>query len=109
MVETSRASRELADLADEFAATGAKPGKMFGHSGLLTAQRKLICFEHAGSIVFKLPPSTYDAVLALEGTGVFKPHADRPAMSNWIVVPERHASEWPELARASLEYVAGVG
>ena len=107
MTESSRASQELADLADEFAATGAKPGKMFGHHGLMTAQRKLICFEHSGAIVFKLPPTAYDAVLALEGTGVFKPREDRPAMSNWYVVPEQHASEWPALARATFDYVSG--
>lgn len=109
MTQMSLAREALAEVSDQLAAFGAMPGMIFGHHGLKTSARKVFCFEHGDSIVFKLPPAAYDAVLALEGTSRFAPRPDRPTMSNWIVVPSAHAREWSELARSAYDHVAGVG
>lgn len=105
----SLAREELAEVADQLTALGAMPGMIFGHHCLKTSARRVFCFEHGDSIVFKLPPAAYDAVLALEGTSYFAPRPDRPTMRNWIVVPSAHAREWPELARSAYDHVAGAG
>lgn len=109
MAEISLARSELSDLADELAGFGALRGMIFGHHGLKTSARKMFCFEHGDSLVFKLPPAAYDAVLALPGSSVFAPMPDRPAMSNWVVVPSAHSDQWPELARMSLDHVVAQG
>jgi hypothetical protein len=107
MTEPGRAREELDDLAGELAARGAMKGMIFGHHGLKTAARKMICFEHSGALVFKLTGAAYDDALALTGTCVFKPMADRPAMTGWVVVPPAHAKKWAELARTAHDQLAG--
>lgn len=103
MTELSRARQELDDLADELSALGVGKGMIFGHHGLKTPARKVFVFEHGDALVFRLRDDPYDTALALPGAHVFKPMADRPAMRNWIVVPDDHVDEWPELARTALE------
>jgi hypothetical protein len=107
MAEMSRAREEVDDLAGELAALGAIKGMIFGHYGLKTAQRKMFCFEHGESMVFKLTGPAYDAAMSLTGTSVFAPMAERPPMTGWVVVPEKHADRWPELARTAHDDLAG--
>jgi hypothetical protein len=54
MADLTRARAEVDDLAGELAAAGAMKGMIFGHHGLKTAARKMFCFEHGTSLVFKL-------------------------------------------------------
>lgn len=103
MTEPSRARQELDDLADELSSLGVVKGMIFGHHGLKTPARKMFCFEHGDTLVFKLTGVAATTALALPGASVFKPMADRPAMGNWIVVPEASIDEWPELARTAHE------
>ena len=103
MTELSRARQELDDLADELSALGVSKGMIFGHHGLNTPARKVFCFEHGDSLVFRMTGAAYDAALTLPGAHVFAPRKDRPAMGNWIVVPDANLDEWPELARTALD------
>ena len=107
MSELTRAREEIDDLAGELADVGAMKGMIFGHHGLKTAARKMFCFEHGASVVFKLTGPAYDDALALPGASVFKPMADRPAMGGWVVVPEANAKRWADLARTAHEQLAG--
>lgn len=54
-------------------------------------------------MVFKLvDPAEREQALALEGAHLFDPgERDRP-MKEWVVVPEIHAKEWPNLAELAL-------
>jgi hypothetical protein len=106
MADLTRARAEVDDLAGELAAAGAMKGMIFGHHGLKTAARKMFCFEHGTSLVFKLTGSAYDAAMALPGASVFAPMPERPPMTGWVVVPEKHADRWPELARTAHDDLA---
>lgn len=56
-----------------------------------------------GEMVFKLvDPAERERALAFEGAHLFDPgERDRP-MKEWVVVPEVHAKEWPNLAGRAL-------
>jgi hypothetical protein len=56
-----------------------------------------------GEMVFKLVDSVErERALAFEGAHLFDPgERDRP-MKEWVVVPEVHAKEWPNLAERAL-------
>jgi hypothetical protein len=56
-----------------------------------------------GDMVFKLvDPAERERALALEGAHLFDPgERDRP-MKEWVVVPEVHAKEWPNLSERAL-------
>ncbi|MEP7054668.1 MAG: hypothetical protein ABI912_05410 [Actinomycetota bacterium] len=107
MADMTRAREELDDLAGEFAAAGAMKGMIFGHHGLKTAARKMFCFEHGDSLVFKLDDEAHNEAIGLAGAAVFTPMADRP-MNGWIVVPERHSAQWSHLAQAAFAYVTKI-
>ena len=81
---------------------------IFGHHGLKTPARKVFCFEHGDALVFKLPPDVQDHALCLSGSAVFAPRPDRPAMTNWIVVPAAHDCTWPQFSRTAFDYVATI-
>lgn len=55
------------------------------------------------AMVFKLTdPKVHARALALDGAHLFDPgERDRP-MKEWVVVPEAHAREWPQLAERAL-------
>jgi hypothetical protein len=107
MTDHTRARSEIDDLADEFAPLGILRGMIFGHHGLKTERRKMFCFEHGDAVVFKLTDSAYDDACDLPGATLFAPGGERP-MTGWVVVPEAHAEQWPQLAQRAFECVTAV-
>jgi len=56
-----------------------------------------------GEIAFKLTDTTErEAALALDGARLFDPGERGRPMKEWVVVPERHAKRWPQLADQAL-------
>ncbi len=55
-------------------------------------------------MVFKLPDAAAHAkALALDGSHLFDPSGKGRPFKEWVVVPNAHASRWPELAELALK------
>lgn len=56
-----------------------------------------------GEVAFKLTDAAErERALALEGARLFDPGERGRPMKEWVVVPEAHADEWPQLAERAL-------
>jgi hypothetical protein len=56
-----------------------------------------------GEMVFKLTDGAHHAeALALDGAHLFDPGERGRPMKEWVVVPEKHAKRWPQLAEQAL-------
>ncbi len=69
------------------------------------ADGKLVCgfIRSQSAMVFKLPDAAAHAdALALEGAHLFDPSGEGRPFKQWVVVPEAHASRWPDLAGLAL-------
>jgi hypothetical protein len=78
-----------------------RAGQMFGMPTIMWRRRAIGGPRRAG-FVFKLTGPEHAEALALQGAHLFDPgESDRP-MKQWVVVPDRHESEYERLARAAL-------
>ena len=98
-------AKELFDeIADDLGAQHADVtlSQMMGMPALKRRGKLWVGFWK-GEMVFKLvDPAERERALALEGAHLFDPgERDRP-MKEWVVVPEAHAKEWPNLAERAL-------
>src|SRR3954471_6056048 len=76
-------------------------GRMMGIP-VIKAYGKAICVfsPRDQAMVFRLPDEGVRAeALALEGAELFDPTRRGTPMPDWVVVPARHVSTWPRLAR----------
>lgn len=92
------------EIADDLVAQNADVtlSQMMGMPALKRAGKLWVGFWK-GEMVFKLvDPVERERALAFEGAHLFDPgERDRP-MKEWVVVPETHAKEWPNLAERAL-------
>ena len=89
--------------AELTATSSAITGKMFGMP-CLKNNGKAFAGYFNNAIIFKLTAPEHGEALALADARLFDPMGGRP-MKEWVEVPVKHASQWPELARAALRYV----
>jgi hypothetical protein len=78
-------------------------GSMFGMPCAKVAG-KAFMGAYGGGVVFKLDPAARERALALAGSEPFDPMGGRP-MREWVVVPDAHRQDWPELAEAAFTKV----
>jgi hypothetical protein len=92
------------EIADDLVARNAdvELSQMMGMPALKRGGKLWVGFWK-GEMVFKLVDSVErERALAFEGAHLFDPgERDRP-MKEWVVVPEVHAKEWPNLAERAL-------
>ena len=81
------------------------PGALFGMP-CLTLGGKAFAGSYDGGVVFKLPATRYQAVLALNGTARFDPSGKGRPMGTWVVVPGPYRGRWQELADEAITFVA---
>jgi hypothetical protein len=98
------AKERFDEIADDLVARNADVtlSQMMGMPAVKRARKLWVGFWK-GEMVFKLvDPAERERALALEGAHLFDPgERDRP-MKEWVVVPEAHAKEWPNLAERAL-------
>jgi hypothetical protein len=98
------AKERFDEIADDLVAQNADVtlSQMMGMPALKRVGKLWVGFWK-DEMVFKLvDPEERERALALEGAHLFDPgERDRP-MKEWVVVPEAHAKEWPQLARRAL-------
>jgi len=98
------AKERFDEIADDLVARNAdvELSQMMGMPALKRAGKLWVGFWK-GEMVFKLVDSAErERALAFEGARLFDPgERDRP-MKEWVVVPEVHANEWPNLAERAL-------
>jgi hypothetical protein len=104
-VEHTKAARAGYDsVTAEMVAAGAETGMMM-RMPCLKICGKLFAGLAADGMTFKLDGDAHASALALRGSRIFDPSGRRP-MRQWVEVPAAHATRWPELAHAALEYVS---
>src|SRR2546423_2894197 len=60
------------------------------------------------AMFFKLPDEGVRAeALSLDGADPFDPNRRGQPMKEWVIVPARHVSQWPRIAREALMLRAG--
>jgi hypothetical protein len=98
------AKQRFDEIADDLVARNAdmELSQMMGMPALKRGGKLWVGFWK-GEMVFKLvDPGERERALAFEGAHLFDPgERDRP-MKEWVVVPEVHAKEWPNLAERAL-------
>jgi hypothetical protein len=101
MADTAQALFE--ELAEELAALGARKSKMFGMPCLKDPDGKAFAGLHQGQLVVRLARdcAQHAEALTLDGAHLFQPMADRPAMKDWICLPEAEHERWAEFAVAA--------
>ena len=92
------------ELVDDLCARhdNVAPSQMMGMPALKRGGKLWVGFWK-DEMVFKLTDEAErERALALEGAHLFDPgERDRP-MKEWVVVPQAHAREWPQLAERAL-------
>jgi hypothetical protein len=101
MADTTQALFD--ELAVELAPLGARKSKMFGMPCLKDPDGKAFAGLHDGQLVVRLPRDSaqHAEALALTGAHLFKPMAERPAMKDWVCLPETEHERWSEFAVAA--------
>ena len=98
------AKQRFDEIADDLVARNAdmELSQMMGMPALKRGGKLWVGFWK-GEMVFKLvEPAERERALTFEGAHLFDPgERDRP-MKEWVVVPEVHAKEWPNLAERAL-------
>jgi hypothetical protein len=98
------AKQRFDEIADDLVARNGdmELSQMMGMPALKRGGKLWVGFWK-GEMVFKLvDPAERERALAFEGAHLFDPgERDRP-MKEWVVVPEVHAKEWPNLAERAL-------
>lgn len=98
------AKQRFDEIADDLVARNAdvELSQMMGMPALKRGGKLWVGFWK-GEMVFKLvDPAERERALAFEGAHLFDPgERDRP-MKEWVVVPDTHAKEWPNLAERVL-------
>jgi hypothetical protein len=79
-------------------------GKAMGMSVIKAYGKVIAAFSRPDdAMAFRLPDEGVRAeALALEGATPFDPTRRGRPFEDWVVVPARHASHWPRLAREAL-------
>lgn len=100
------AKERFDEIADDLVAQNADVtlAQMMGMPALKRGGKLWVGFWK-GEMVFKLVDAAErERALALDGAHLFDPgERDRP-MKEWVVVPEPHTKEWPNLAELALRY-----
>ncbi len=92
------------DIVAELTATSpATASQMFGMPCLKCNGKTFAGFHH-GAMVFKLNGSSHAQALSLPGARLFDPSGQNRPMKEWVEVPADHATQWPRLAQAALNY-----
>lgn len=74
------------------------------------ADGKLVCgfIRSQEAMVFKLPEAEAHAeALALDGAHLFDPGGEGRPFKQWVVVPEAHASTWPDFVQRAFDQRLG--
>lgn len=82
-------------------------GKMFGVLCMKVNGKAFAAF-HEDAMVFKLSSEKHAEAKNLPGSVLFDPSGKNRLMKEWVQVSFDHASQWPDLAEASLQYVMAV-
>jgi len=101
---SARATAAFDRVADDLSGDGAGRGTMFGMT-CLKARGKAFAGLWGDAIVVKVAGDAHAAALSLKGSHLFDPSDMGRPMKEWVVVPIAHATRWPSLARAALDYV----
>jgi hypothetical protein len=98
------------NLVESLKDLGISKSNMFGMQ-VLKLGRKPIAGLTEDGINFKLPINSPESKLALslQGAHLFQPEMygkKGPLMKQWVVVPFSHSEKYPDLAEASIKFVA---
>ncbi|TQS45849.1 TfoX/Sxy family protein [Cryptosporangium phraense] len=98
----------FAEIVDDLAPEGVRPGKMFGRQAL-KFEDKVLAVYHRDDMVFKLGAGTppHSEALALAGAELFDPSGKGRPFKDWVLVPVDHAERWASYAGASLSHLRG--
>ncbi len=86
---------------------GVDEGTGFGANPGLRVGGKIFAMLVGGQLVLKLPAARCEVLVFADAAVPFERGQGRP-LREWVVVSDEIESDWPALARESLEFVRGA-
>ena len=84
---------------------GIKSGQMFGKA-CITVYGKAFVAQHQEWVVSKLTGEHHRTALGLAGAALWDPSGEGRPMKEWVAIPATAHKHFPQLARASCDYVS---